>query len=125
MVGIDRKNENSSAEARDMPASWPPAMVDIDREVPGKTADRIWQAPIQMACGRLISSMCQIFMGVPGAEGPACSHFAFDPSMIHMATPPINSDAPIICRLSRCLPITLVRRKEGMAVTTNATMVRL
>ena len=49
MVGIDKKNENSNAEARDIPANCAAAIVDIDREVPGNTAERIWQAPIQMA----------------------------------------------------------------------------
>src|SRR5271165_2897892 len=57
MVGMDRKNENSSAEARDMPASCPPAMVDIERDVPGKTAEKIWQKPIQMDCPMLMSSI--------------------------------------------------------------------
>ena len=60
IVGMDKKKENSSAEARDIPASWPAAIVDIEREVPGNTADKIWQAPIQMACPKLISSMCQV-----------------------------------------------------------------
>ena len=49
IVGMERKNENSSAAARDIPASCPPAIVDMEREVPGKTADRIWHAPIQTA----------------------------------------------------------------------------
>src|SRR5208283_725956 len=49
IVGIDRKNENSNADARDIPATWPPAIVAIDRDVPGNTADRIWQAPIHAA----------------------------------------------------------------------------
>src|SRR5664279_4752472 len=60
IVGIERKKENSSAEARDIPANCPPAIVDIDRDVPGNTADSIWQAPIQTDCPRLISSMCQV-----------------------------------------------------------------
>src|SRR4051812_12178013 len=57
IVGIERKNENSSAADRDNPTVWPAAIVDIDREVPGKTADKIWTAPIQIACGKLISSI--------------------------------------------------------------------
>src|ERR1700722_16586085 len=57
IVGMDRKNENSSADARDIPASCPAAIVDIERDVPGNTAERIWHAPIQTACPRLISSM--------------------------------------------------------------------
>ena len=60
MVGIDRKNENSNADARDIPATCPAAMVDIDRDVPGNTADRIWHAPIQIAWPRLIVSMLQV-----------------------------------------------------------------
>src|SRR2546421_10037842 len=36
IVGIDKKNENSSAAGRDRPATCPAAMVDIEREVPGK-----------------------------------------------------------------------------------------
>src|SRR5580658_6014868 len=60
IVGIERKNENSRAEARDIPANCPAAIVDIDREVPGKTAERIWHAPIQIACPRLIASMVQV-----------------------------------------------------------------
>src|SRR5205085_6842198 len=51
MVGIETKNENSSAAERDSPALWPAAMVAIEREVPGKTAESVWQAPIQIACG--------------------------------------------------------------------------
>src|SRR5206468_4545861 len=42
IVGIDRKNENSSADARVIPAICPAAIVDIDRDVPGNTAERIW-----------------------------------------------------------------------------------
>src|SRR5438067_8967158 len=57
IVGMERKNENSSAAARVNPAVCPAAIVDIDREVPGKTADKICTAPIQTACGKLISSM--------------------------------------------------------------------
>src|SRR5271154_4253168 len=60
IVGIDRKKENSNAEARDIPANWPAAIVDIERDVPGKTADRIWHAPIHTAWPRLISSICQV-----------------------------------------------------------------
>src|ERR1700690_2060237 len=60
IVGIERKKENSKAEARDIPASWPPAMVDMEREVPGNTAERIWQAPIHTAWPKVISSMCQV-----------------------------------------------------------------
>src|ERR1700693_6357323 len=77
MVGMERKKENSSAAARDIPTSCPAAMVDMEREVPGKTAERIWQAPIQMAWPAWMSSMVQVWMGEPGAPGPAFSHCAF------------------------------------------------
>src|SRR4029077_10768199 len=73
MVGIDRKNENSSADARDIPANCPAAIVDMDRDVPGKTAERIWQAPIQIACPRLIASMCQVWINEFEAPSPAAS----------------------------------------------------
>src|SRR5271165_2609933 len=61
IVGIDKKKENSSADARDIPASWPPAIVDMDRDVPGNTADKIWQAPIHTAClgSYLPCAMCE------------------------------------------------------------------
>src|ERR1700730_6443930 len=99
MVGIDRKKENSRAEARDMPASWPAAIVDIERDVPGNTAERIWHAPIQIAWPRLISSMCQVCIRLPGAPGPAASHLAFIASTIHMTIPPINREPPIMYKL--------------------------
>src|SRR5208337_4763798 len=60
IVGIDKKNENSSALAPDIPATCPAAIMDIDRDVPGNTAESIWHAPIHTACGKLISSMCHV-----------------------------------------------------------------
>src|SRR5437588_10716797 len=60
IVGIDRKNENSNADARDMPAICPAAIVDIDREVPGNTAEKIWQHPIAPACPRLVYAICHV-----------------------------------------------------------------
>src|SRR5580704_5618626 len=90
MVGMERKNENSSAEALDIPASWPPAIVDIEREVPGNTPENIWQKPIHAACARLMSSIFQVWMRLPPADGPAASHFAFIASTIHITTPPIS-----------------------------------
>ena len=56
MVGMESRKLNSSAAGRDRPATWPDAMVDMEREVPGKTAERVWQSPIQMAWPRLMSS---------------------------------------------------------------------
>src|SRR6266851_3853963 len=120
MVGIDRKNENSNAEARDMPASCPAAMVDIEREVPGNTADKIWHNPTQIACPRLISSIFQVRIGDPGAACPAFSHFDLAASMTHINRPPMSKDEPITARLSRFFPITLVSKNDGRAVITNA-----
>src|SRR6202011_5993452 len=60
MVGMDRKNENSNAAARDMPATWPPAIVAIEREVPGNTAEKIWQKPIHTAWPIDRSSIFQV-----------------------------------------------------------------
>ncbi len=70
IVGIERKNENSRAEARDIPASCPAAMVDIERDVPGKTADRIWHAPIQIG---LAEAHVFHVPGVDAASGSALS----------------------------------------------------
>src|ERR1700736_2693616 len=124
MVGMETKNENSRAAARDMPAIWPPAIVDMEREVPGNTAEKIWQNPIQIACARLISSIFQVWMRLPLAPGPAASDFEFKASTSHITIPPISSDQPMIKIFSRCLPITLVSKNDGIAVTTNATVVR-
>src|SRR5262245_584070 len=110
MVGRERKNENSNADARDIPASWPPAMVAIEREVPGKTADRIWQAPTQIDCPRLMSSIFHVRMVLPDAPGPAFSQGAFMASTAHITIPPISREAPMTERLSRFLPISLVMR---------------
>src|SRR5258705_7966423 len=123
MVGIERKKENSSAAARDMPASCPPAIVAIDRDVPGKTADKIWHAPIHTAWAKLMSSMRHVRIGLPDAPAPAFSEVDFAASTTHITIPPSSSAAPITYRLSRFLPITFVSRKEGTAVTTKATMV--
>src|SRR5579871_159306 len=60
IVGMETKNENSSAEARDIPAICPAAIVDIEREVPGNTAENIWQNPIQIDWPRLMSSIFHV-----------------------------------------------------------------
>src|SRR5215469_16059510 len=88
IVGIDTKKENSSAEARDIPAICPPAIVDIDLDVPGKTAEKIWQNPIQIDCPRLMSSIFQVSILLL-AVGPAASALAFIASTIHITIPPI------------------------------------
>src|SRR5258707_747606 len=93
--GVERKKENSSAAVSDIPTNSPAAMVDIDRAVPGKTAERIWQAPIQRAWPPWMSSIFQVRMGEPVAPGPACSQGAFIASITHITMPPISSAAPI------------------------------
>jgi hypothetical protein len=48
MVGMETRKLNSSAAERVMRTSWPAAMVDMERDVPGKTAEVTWQRPIQI-----------------------------------------------------------------------------
>ena len=79
MVGIERKKENSSAASRDMPAICPAAIVHIEREVPGKTAERVCTAPIQIAA---IKPVCSIRCIVGRVEIA---------STIHITTPPTKS----------------------------------
>lgn len=107
-----------------MPATCPPAMVAIDREVPGKTAEKTWQKPIQAACRRLICSTVavQFFeLAVFGTAPPFRSPYAT--STPHMTTPPTISETPMTLRLPRFSPMTFVRSRAGTAVTTNATPV--
>src|ERR1700758_3061087 len=125
IVGIDKKNENSNADALDIPANCPAAIVDIDRDVPGNTADKIWHAPIQIACGKLISSMCHVWIRPSFASSPAASALLFRASINHITIPPISSDAPITYGFSRCFPITFTSKNDGTAVTTNATATKL
>src|ERR1700730_15210271 len=99
-------------------------MVDMERDVPGNTPEKIWQKPIHTACPRLMFSIFQVWMRPPPADGPAASDLAFIASTIHITTPPSSSDQPMIARLSKCLPIVLVSRYEGIAVITKATAVR-
>jgi hypothetical protein len=70
-------------------------MVDMEREVPAKTAERIWQAPIQIAWPPSMSSIFQVWIGEPRASGPAFSQGAFRASMIHITMPPSSREAPI------------------------------
>src|SRR5881409_1982871 len=63
------------------------AIVDIERDVPGKTAERICAAPIQTACGSVISSMCIVRGRVKTA------------STIHMMMPPMSSAIAMTQRL--------------------------
>src|SRR5439155_1339104 len=47
-VGSPRRNENSAAATASRPSSIPPAMVTIDRDVPGQSAS-VWKSPIPRA----------------------------------------------------------------------------
>ena len=107
MVGMERKKENSSAAVRDMPATCPAAIVDMERDVPGNTADATWQMPIQMAWTSETSSMRSV-MWRPTVRGEP--KYA---STIHITMPPTSSETPITVRLSRCLPMSLVSRSDG------------
>src|ERR671938_1817660 len=98
MVGMERKNENSKADARDMPASCPAVMVDMERDVPGNTADKIWQAPIQIAWQSDMSSIFQVCTRPPALSGPAVTACAFQASTIHITMPPSSSALPMMER---------------------------
>src|SRR5438045_8966215 len=87
-------------------------MVDIEREVPGKTADAIWAKPIQAACGNDVSSI----RNVRGLRHNASTN--------HMMTPPMNSAHAITQRFSTLGPISFVNRNDGTAVITKALRVR-
>src|ERR1700730_5702130 len=111
MVGMERKKENSSAAALDMPAICPAVIVDIDREVPGKPPDNIGHAPIHIACPRLMLSIRHVWMRLSEpAASPAASALAFIQSTSHITIPPTTSAVPITYKLSRFLPITLVSK---------------
>ena len=112
---METRKLNSSAAGRVMPASWPAAMVDMEREVPGKTAEVTWQRPIQMAWGRDICSTSEM-------EG---SWRTLQASTIHMTIPPMMRDEAMTRRFSRCSPMMGMRASEGIAVQTKATRVRV
>src|SRR5262244_480417 len=86
---MERKKENSSAAGRDMPANCPLVIVDMERDVPGKTAEKIWQKPIQIACSVETSSIVSVLCRPPGGVGPK------NRSTIHMMMPPTISEVPI------------------------------
>ena len=82
----------------------------MEREVPGKTAESVWHSPIQMACGKLISSTSLVLGSWRAAQA----------SMTHMTTPPISIAQAITPRLPRCLSLHLCSSSEGTDVTANA-----
>jgi len=85
---------NSRAAGRSRPAIWPAAMVDMEREVPGKTAESVWQSPIQIAWGNDISSTSRVLASRRAAQA----------STDHM-TMPHNEQrpGPFLMRLPRFL----------------------
>ena len=48
MTGIPRKNVNSAATVREVPARIPPIMVEPERDVPG-TTESTWNRPMMNA----------------------------------------------------------------------------
>jgi hypothetical protein len=52
-------------------------------------------------------------MRVPVAPSPAVSDVAFISSTIHITIPPISSELPMMYKLSKCFPITLVAFRKG------------
>jgi len=78
--GNGEQELNSRAEGRSRPANWPAAMVDMEREVPGKTAERSdrgrsrWPAggsSAQRGCGGLaaLDQASTIHMAMRQQEG--------------------------------------------------------
>src|SRR5271157_98775 len=70
MVGMERKKENSNAAGRLMPANSPAVIVDIERDVPGNTAESTWHKPIQIAWPIDISSLSSV--SLPRAKARCC-----------------------------------------------------
>ncbi len=114
MVGMESRKLNSRAEGRSRPASWPAAMVDMEREVPGKMAESVWQRPIQMAWARLISSTWVVL----------ALRRALQASMIHMTMPPMSSARAIALRLPRFFSLHLCSSRAGAEVKAKAMRVR-
>ncbi len=109
---MDRKNENSSAAGRDIPATCPAAIVDIERDVPGKTAEKIWQRQSR-------SLVAGSFLPCGSARtGENCIDNPHDNS----ANEERDDHHPEIFQI---LPITFVNAHAGTAVTTNAIRVKL
>jgi hypothetical protein len=81
MVGMETRKLNSRAAGRSRLTNWPAAMVDMEREVPGKTAESVWQRPIQMAWGRDICSTSWVL----------ASRWEAQTSTAHMTMPPMSS----------------------------------
>src|ERR1035437_5771449 len=97
MVGMESRKLNSRAAGRDRPTNWPAAMVDMEREVPGKTAESVWQRPIHIAWGSDICSTSSVM----------ASWRTDQASMIHITMPPrseehtseLQSRQYLVCRL--------------------------
>src|SRR6266700_1435443 len=113
MVGMESRKLNSSAVGLSMPTSCPAAMVDMDREVPGKMAESDWQTPIQMACAKLISSTWTVL----GSKREAHT------STAHMITPPARRAMAITVMLLRFRSLHFFNKSAGTEVQINARMV--
>src|SRR5580692_4170172 len=113
MVGIDSKKLNSSAVGRSIPTNCPAAMVDMERDVPGKMAESDWHKPIQMAWPMPISSTCTV-----------CGSYRHDHvSTTHIITPPSSNAIAITVRLLRFLSLHFFSRSAGIDVQRKAIIV--
>src|SRR5580658_4938884 len=110
MVGIESRKLNSRAVDRVNPTTWPEAMVDMEREVPGNTGAKVWHSPITMACHRLISST--------SATPPSCR--TVQASMTHITTPPMRRASAMTVRLSRFLLINFLSSSDDAEVKAKA-----
>ena len=85
-------------------------MVDMEREVPGKMAESVWQRPIQMACGSDISSTWVVL----------ATWRPLQASTIHITMPPMSSARAIAFRLPRFFSLHLCSSSAGAEVQAKA-----
>jgi len=91
-------------------------MVDMERDVPGKTAEKDLAPADPDRLTELMSSIFQVWMRLVALR-PAASDFALSASTSHITIR--RSAATTNMEMSsKCLPITLVSRNDGTAVTT-------
>src|SRR5271169_7059555 len=106
MVGIESRKLNSSAVGRSIPTNCPAAMVDMDREVPGKMAESDWHSPIHTAWPSPISSTWTV-----------CGSYRDDQaSTTHMTMPPISKASAMTVMLLRFLSLHFFSNNAGTDV---------
>src|SRR3954454_8227094 len=113
MGGMERRKLNSSAVDRSMPTNCPAAMVDMERDVPGKMAESDCHSPIQMAWPELISSTWMVLGSK--REGHA--------STAHITMPPARRAMAITVRLLRLRSLHFFRSSAGIEVQMKARIV--